>query len=195
MPATIDNLTDRVLEDVGASVGELVRRYEIQGWLNIGVGRLPALYRLSTSFSWLANDGSIVLPSDFVKLDRLTVSTGRLPAHTIWGGSLVFYDPATAAGSGTLFYCGYFPGVSASVASSLPPAGEDAIVSYALFRFYRKLASSRADFRRYTAITGQAGLEVADLDAVSERYRQDFLDARADLEEIELSEPTGFYGE
>lgn len=179
---------DLFLEQVGDQISELVREPEVTRWGNAGMGRLPARYPLSVPIAWAAGDTEFLLPADFVKIESVRLDSGcALPSYQRWGQTLQFLDPAGAAGSGTLFYYGLFPMLGSNYDPS--PVVVDAALGYALYRFYRRMASSRADFRRYTTITGQAGLDVSDLETVAEGHRQDFVDARLELEEGELSEP------
>lgn len=195
MAASYEELQELFFDELGRDVGQLAREPEVCAWLNAGIGRLPARYPRTASVTWAEGASEVALPADFVKLDRVEVTSGLLQPYTCWGTKLRFYDPLTVSGAGVVFYFSRFPSVSTSSASALPPAGDEAIVFYALWRFFRKIASARADFRRYSTITGQSGLDVSDLDAVAERYRQDFLDARAELEEDDFSAPATFFGE
>jgi len=197
MAATSTEIEARFFDEIGDDLGELARRAEVLSWFNDGVGRLPARFPKTAVITWAANDTSVNLPADLVSLESIRVadSSYRLPAHQRWGLTLQFLDAASSAGSATIFYFANYPRVTGSNPSVLSPVGEDACLSYARYRFYRKLAGSRADFRRYATVTGQSGVEVSDLEAIAERHRQDFVDARAEMEEGELLEPATFYGD
>lgn len=195
MADTLAQLVARVQAELDTDLAALTNATEIGVNLNAGLSRLPARYQKTASITWLANAATVDLPADFIKLDAFldTVGTG-LPAHRIWNLKIVFLDPAGAAGGGTVHYFAHYPTMDGSHASLAPVQGDEAIVSYALYRFFRKISGSRADFRKYVSITGQSGLEVSDLDAVAERYRQDFVETRAELEEGDLAEPAAFFG-
>ena len=194
MAANAAEILERFFDEVGADVGELARDEEVIAWFNAGVARLPARYPRTASITWAGNASSITLPTDFSAFDRVEVTTGILYSHVIWGSELRFFTPTSSSGAGTLFYYAHFPPVDGSNDSVLSPIGDEACLSYALFRFFRKLAASRADFRRYATITGQTGLDVSDLDAVAERYRQDYIDARQELEDGDFAQPVGLDG-
>lgn len=196
MPSTERELLDRFFDGIGRDIAELAREPEVLAWINEGIERLPARYPKAAAITWTAAASSVALPSDLVRFVRLDVNSGSYrQQYSVWGSALRFFDPLTASGSGTVFYFARFPRVTATEPSVVPALGEQAAIFYAQYRFFRKLAGSRADFRRYSTITGQSGLDVSDLDAVAERYHQDFLEARSEFEDTDLAEPATFYGD
>lgn len=64
-----------------------------------------------------------------------------------------------------------------AVDSELPRYLEYAVLNFALSRFYGKLASNRAYYKRYATMVGQNNVSVQDLQDESDRYYQLFLDA------------------
>jgi hypothetical protein len=67
-----------------------------------------------------------------------------------------------------------------------------ACLYYALHRFFRKLASNRVQYKRYSTLLGANAVSVADLQQESDRLLQDYFDARAD---DAPQHPAGFYAE
>lgn len=196
MALTASDIQDRFFSEIGEDLGELARDHEVLGWFNDGLGRLPARHPKTATITWSASDESVPLPTDLVSLEAVRTADGvYVPKFLRWGSTLQFLDPATVGGSATIFYFARFPRVDGDNPSLCSPVGEDAAFSYARYRFFRKLAGSRADFRRYSTITGQSGIDVSDLEAIAERHRQDFVDSRAEMEEGELLEPATPYGD
>jgi hypothetical protein len=84
-----------------------------------------------------------------------------------------------SGGSATLYYGSRYPDVDNNDVSTMPPEADEAVVSFILARFFGRLASSRADFKRYSTITGQNGLELQDFLNLSDEHQRDF-EARRD---------------
>ena len=59
-----------------------------------------------------------------------------------------------------------------------------ACINYMLSRFYKKLSSNRAFYKRYATLVGQNAVSMADLQAEADRYYQDFLDAREETKRV-----------
>jgi len=178
-------LTDEPLRAELAPEGN-VERWLWQARLKIGVYE-----EKSATLWWEAGDTSLVLPPGLVRLGRIVQIEGCLPAHDQWGLELAFRDgPATEGGSVQVYYESLF-----NVEPGGTPMAESvglAYVSYALSRFFRALASSRSDFKRYTTVTGQAGIEAGDLQDLAREHLADFEGFRNDLAP---SAPTLRYGD
>lgn len=181
-------LTEEVDRDALAPQGD------VETWLLHARLRLGVYQPQTETVSWEANDDSIPLPAGFVSFDKLIVYTGDLPAHDEVSGELVFRCPSTASGTGRIYYSRLFP--LADDTDAPGSAAQDraclAFVSYALSRFFRRLASSRVDYKRYSTVTGQAGLEAADLQSLADDHRNDFEAFRS---ELSLSPGASFYGD
>lgn len=186
-------LRQAVREELGEA-NVLATDQEIERWLNDGQDRLTQLRPVITTLSWAQAATTVTLPTDYVRPDRLVKSTGFLPSYNFYGKQLVFNGDGGAAdaGTATLFYWARWPEVTSSADSILDPIGDQACVSYACYRFFKKLASSRSDYRQYATVTGANGVDISELDALSERHYTDFTDARDELHE-EL--PELFYAE
>lgn len=155
-------------------------------WFNEGQSRLlirkPSYYDLT----WAEGDRVVALPADYVKMDKIIEDDGveRQPWRE-WGTNLVLDDPegASAAGTARLYYWAEWSAMTTSTTATELNATQDySCLYYALSRFYKKLASNRAFYKRYATLVGQNSVSMTDLQQESDRYLQDFLDARADLE-------------
>lgn len=73
------------------------------------------------------------------------------------------------------------------VGSSLSAIADVACLYYALHRFYRLLASNRSYYKRYATLQGANSVSMGELQAEADRYYQDFIDARADMEPLPVA--------
>lgn len=166
-------------------------------WFNEGVQRLGRQLELTGDLAWDAGDTEMDLPSNFISVSMIQYDANVAPqAWRVWGLLLLIDNPygATAAGTGTLRYWGYFGELDSTNAADflLTTLQEDnACINYALHRFYRKLASDRVQFTRYSTLLGANAISVSDLQNEADRLYQDFIDARADTPP---PAPSGFYG-
>ena len=178
-------LTERDLRE------ELAPEGDVERWLGQARIRIGPYAQKSVRLGWLASDSSVDLPTDCVDIARIDVTQGTLPPYDKWGLKLAFRMAATADGVATLYYNAYF-GPAGDESDPRADLAYLAAVSYALSRFYRKLASSRSDYRRYATITGQAGVEAEDLRVLADDHLSEFASV---AEEISLGAPSTFYGE
>jgi hypothetical protein len=157
-------------------------------WWNEGQARLGYYLPSVEDVTWAVGDRSIALPAGFVRLDKLVTDDGDIPQPwRVYGSQLVMDDPigATAAGGARLYYHGEFtPMTTATTATELTTAQDHACLYYALSRFHRLLSASRAYYKRYATIVGQNASTVSDLQQEAERYYQDYLDAREDIQPL-----------
>ena len=191
MSWTLQDFRDAVREDLGEEVGKLVNNPEIDRWVNQAKDLLGVHAALSTDLSWDAGATTVDLPDDFLRVASFICST-EVPAHRVWGRTLVILSASGAprAGSATLLYHGYFPAITGSAVSQLTDVANYACVSYALYRFFKRLASSRSDYRKYATLTGSNGVDLDELDGLSERHYADFEAVKG---ELEVPEPVAFY--
>lgn len=155
-------------------------------WFNEGQTRLLRRRARYEDVTWVEGDREIPLPGDFVQLDRVVVDfgTSHLP-WKVWGTELVLDDEQGALrdGSARVFYWAEFePMTTATTATELSLSQDYACLYYALSRFYRRLSSNRAYYKRYATLVGQNAVTMTDLQQEADRYYQDFLEARQDLE-------------
>ncbi len=193
----VSDFVDAFIAEIGDDLSELVTPDRVMRWVNEGQSRLRFYRQQTASLSWLAGDVSIAAPTDFHHAEKFLPDTGSvgLPDHHAWGGALRFDSLGAAwGGSGTLYYWGKWPDITTSQPSLLPAIGDQACLSFALYRFFKRLASSRSDYRLYASLRQANGVTVQDLDAISERHLDDFNDARDDLGD-EATLPEQFFGE
>jgi len=159
-------------------------------WFNDAQTRLLRLYPKRTALTWIAAATSVALPSDFVSLERMVLNEGTdYERFRVFGTSLYIddVDGITSAGGMDLYYWATWPDmvVAGPVSSSLPKSLDYACLYFAMSRFYAKLASNRAYYKRYATMVGANSVQMADLQAESDRYYGMFLDARDDLTPLE----------
>ena len=174
---------------------KLAAEGDVETWLNHARLRLGPWDRRTADIEWDAGVAYVTLPVDCVDVSAVQITSGYLPAWDQWGGVLRLRANSTASGTATVFYTAYF-----NVASDEPlgfdpklDAASLAAVEYALAVFFRKLASSRADYQRYSTITGQSGLEVQDFRDLADDHLTEFESARGDLTANQPS--ASFYGD
>lgn len=178
-----DEFREAFRSEVGDDVFSMIRAEEVDRWVNRGQARLGYYRQLSTQLDWLAGAVSVPLPADFHHPERINAISSCLPAGDYWGAAYVFKTAAYDAGEVTLLYWGDFPQITSNQDSLLPQLGDDGCLSYALYRFFKRLASSRSDFRRYATISNSNGVDIAELDSLSEKHLADFNDARELIQE------------
>ncbi|MBA2726483.1 MAG: hypothetical protein H0U53_10875 [Actinobacteria bacterium] len=153
-------------------------------WFNEAQGRLEWYKPKTSTLAWANAASSVALPSDFILLDRVVADVGtRLPAFSVHGKNLVTNGDYNAVGAGgaKLLYYADWPDVTSGLASELPRAGDSACILYALARFFRLLTSNRAYYKRYATLVGANAVPISDLDAISNAYYNEFVDAKNDL--------------
>lgn len=190
MGLSLQDFRDSVRAELGPDVSQLLQDEEIDRWVNDGQTRLDHQRQQTAALAWTGGATEIVLPADFHRREDVLILTGSLPRYDIWGGKFTLRCAAAEAGTATLRYWGTFPRITGSSDSLQSATGDNAILSYCLYRFYKRLASSRADFRKYAVLSNANGVDIAELDALSERHYNDFLDAR---EQLTVDEPASFF--
>lgn len=178
-------LTDEELREALAPEGD------VEMWIEQARVRIGPYAERTEDIYWTSGDTSIDLPPDCVEVARIDVSEGSLPAHDKWALKLRFRSEALLGGSGTLYYTGYFdtPGDARDPRADKAHLG---CLEYALSRFFRKLAASRSDYKRYATVTGQSGIEAQDLRDLADDHERLFDNL---VDEISLGSPSTFYGE
>lgn len=194
---TLSEFRDAFASEVGPEVAALARAQEIDRWFNAAQRALGVYREMTSDLAWLALASTVALPTDFVRPEQLLPDpdTGCVPSHRVWGDpkAILFVDPANVtAGSAKLFYWAAWPKITSGQPSLLPDVGDDACLSYALYRFYKRLASSRADYRKYSTVAAANGVDIEELDALSERHYNDFLAIREELQTRD-DEPLTFW--
>lgn len=165
-------------------------------WFNEAQARLLRQKQSYEDVTWAEGDRSIPLPADFLRLDKVIADSGtNLDSWRVWGNYLVLDDSegATRDGDARVFYWASWADMTtATTATELTTAQDYACMYYALSRFYRKLSSNRAYYKRYATLVGQNAVTMTDLQQEADRYYQDFLDTREDLDP---DPPALFYAE
>lgn len=183
-------------DEIGDDLGQLVRDSAILRWINEGQGKLQVYRQRTSALAWASAAVTVAMPSDFHHEEEIKpdLSSAVYP-HRIWGRVLYFDDPSVvSSGAGTLFYWATWPSVSGVQVSLLPDLGDQACLSFALYRFFKRLASSRADYRLYAATSQGNGVDVNDLSDLAEQHLEDFKETRDALSDTESS-PSTFYGD
>jgi hypothetical protein len=157
-------------------------------WWNEGQARLGYYKPITEDITWAAGDRDVALPVGFISLDKLVVDDGDIPQPwRVFGANLVLDDPtgASEAGGARLFYWGEFTEMTeATTASDLTRAQDYACLYYALSRFFKRLSSNRAYYKRYATLVGANAVTQTDLQQEADRYYQDFLDSRDDIKPL-----------
>ncbi len=170
---------------------ELAPEGDAERWLGQALVRIGPYAQKTDLIAWKAGDSSADLPPDCVDVARIEVTEGALPSYDQWGLKLAFRTAASSEGSAILYYSAYF-GLPTDAIDPRADKAQLAAVEYALSRFFRKLAASRSDYRRYSTTTGQSGVEADDLRALADDHLAQF---ETVAEELSLGAPTTFYGE
>jgi hypothetical protein len=183
---------DSFRDELGEQLYEIVGDGPFERWVNVGQRRLGSFLRKTTPITWASGATEIALPTDFHHADEYLASgaTPDLPPGRVWGTVYLFNAPATIGGQGKLLYYAKRPDVIGNVESTLDEEGNEALISYGLYRFFKRLASSRADYRMYATITQQNGVDIAELDQLSERHLQDFKDS---ADSLTILDSTSYY--
>lgn len=171
------------IEDELGDAATLVRDENLVRWVNRGRARLGIYESKTAALSWADGATEVAFPDDYAVFERLLPDAGYcVDAHVLLARSLRFTDPTlVTAGQATLYYGAAYPDISGSASSTMPPLADEAAVSYALSRFFRRIASTRSDFRRYSTVTGQSGVDVSDLTALADEHLREYEDLRAEL--------------
>jgi hypothetical protein len=190
-----EDFRDAFRSEVGDEVYALIRPEEVDRWVNRGQARLGYKLQKTAEVSWQQGDLQIAAPVDFHHFEKWNpVAPYCVPGGEFWGGNYVFSCVAYEGGEAVLFYWGDPPAITSDADSVLPQLGDDGCLSYALYRFFKRLASSRSDFRRYATISNSNGVDIAELDSLSEKHLADFNDARELIQENRQNALT-FYGD
>ena len=159
--------------ELGEELRALVEQRDVDRWLNDAAAFMEEYEGQTAEVTWAVGDRLVSLPDDFTDLDSVETND-VMPSYRVWQRKLRFECAATSAGTATIYYLGEPARVTGSSASTLPDILDQARVFYALSRFFRRLATSRSDYRRYSTIAQGNAADVADLLAQAERYQDDF---------------------
>ena len=182
-------LTDETDRDKFAAEGD------VETWLSQARLRLGPWDRRTIDIEWTANLSYVTLPTNCVEVSAIQITSGYLPSWDQWGNVIRFRDLSTVSGTATVFYTCYYDVPSDDPLGFDPKqdAAALAAVEYALNVFFRKLAASRADYTRFSTITGQSGVEAADFRDLADDHLTEFESARQDLTSNQPS--ASYYGD
>jgi hypothetical protein len=161
-----------------ATIGEVTR------WFNDGQARLGWYRRDTADLTWTLGASVIQIPTPMAGIDHLLYPDGNVEERWVEGVQclqIIDYEGATSAGSARIIFRAYWPDVTSSAASLLPRMGDAACISYALYRFYRKLVSNRSFYQRYATLAGTNRVDVTDLSDIADDHYRDFNDLRQEL--------------
>ena len=164
-------------------------------WWNQGLARLGKYKPKTQDVTWAAADRSVTLSSDFVELDKLVTTVDYVPQPwRVFGETLVLdtSEGASQAGGARVYYWADWPPMTSAPAYTSPLLYEEdyALMFFALSRFYKRLASNRAYYKRYATMVGANAVSMTDLQQEADRYYQDFLESREDVKKVP---PAFFY--
>ena len=191
----LDELLDEFEDEVGTELMGMTSPEEVTRWLNKGQRRLGWKVDAEASVTWAAAATEVDLPADCYRPFRLVPNSDTvIPAHKIRQTSIRFLvdeDGVSDAGTAKLIYEADYPAITDAAASELSVHGDDAIVAFALYRFFRKLATNRANYQRYSVTQGVNAVSVDDLVNVMNQHLDEFLSVQQD---DPPAEATTFFG-
>lgn len=194
MSLALSVLRDYAKDEVGTDLAALISDTDWTRYINEGIFRMEYGVETAQAISWAANDTDIDLPSDFVTADKIEVSDGmQLPPGRFFGSKYYFTDPtgAFSSGLGTLFYLAE-PSVLAADGdlSDLPRVADGGVVAFAVYRAYKRISSSRAEYTRYSTVLQANSVQMEDLAAMSDQYYAEFLEAK---DNVRLRSPVTYH--
>ncbi len=185
MSLALSVIRDYAKDEVGTTLAALISDADWNRYINEGIYRMEYGVETATAISWAADDTDIDLPADFQTPDKIEVLDGmQLPPGRFFGGKYYFTDPtgAFSSGSGTLFYYADPSALSADGdLSDLPRVADGGVVAFAVYRAYKRISSSRAEYTRYSTVLQANGVQMEDLAALSDQYYAEFLEAKDNL--------------
>lgn len=196
MSATRADLRDYAKDELGSDLSSLISDTDFDRYINDAIKRLGYYIESSVLLTWDAGDTEVDLPADFVSAESLIgAETVSLPRERrIWGNTMYFQvEGVDSSGSATLFYFADHPTLDADAdVTTLPGAADTALVAFVCYRAYKRIASSRADYRRYSTLVQANGVDVSELASISDQYYAEFLEAK---EGLPLRQAATFYSD
>lgn len=185
MSRSLADFLNAVETDLGESVASTFPAGFFERAVNEGQARLePEITKRSvvTGVTIAEDSTTYALPSDAI--DRpprfqasIDTSSPDLSSVTVIGGVCYFARPVTRAWTGIVFYEAHYPAVTDTQACLLPTAAADGVVSFVLYRAFRRIAAGRAEYYAYATMVGNA-VAMADLEQAASIHNQDFEEAR-----------------
>jgi hypothetical protein len=177
------------IDDLLGDVADLADEDEKIRWFNEGQARIGLYKHVTIVMDWVEQDVDAEF-NDFGYAGR--VHSVRAIEYPTWVterrwqavvGGIHLSDPegADSDGEAHVVCRVYWASVDDVTPSELPLVGDTACISYAMHRFYRKLAANRSVYQRYATLVGSNGVSLDDLTAISDDHYRDYLELRADL--------------
>lgn len=195
MSLRLDEFLADFEDEVGTELFGMTSAGEVTRWLNQGQRRLGWKKDAEATLTWAAGDTEVDLPADCYKPQSLIANSDTtVPPYKFRQTSIRFLvdeDGADDAGTAKLDYLANYSAITDTAASELSSDGDDACLAYALYRFFRKLATSRSNYQRYAVTQGINAISVDDLVNVMNQHLDEFLSVQQDDPPGEVST---FYG-
>lgn len=171
-------------DEQAGDAASLSETSEVTRWFNDGQARLAWYARGSVDVTWAA--GALVVPitTPMQGIEHILYPDGYAEERWIEGVQclqITDFAGAKAAGNAKLILRVYWPDVTETAASVLPRLGDAACISYALYRFYRKLVSNRSFYQRYATLVGTNRVDIQELSDTADDHYRDFNDLRLEL--------------
>lgn len=190
---SLERMWGEFKSELSPDLEAIAEQPDFERWINDGRTRLGYYVGNTATLTWSADDWTVSLPSDYCQFDSIEPDDGVIvPAWRVWRNKLRFDEQPTDAGTVTLFYLAFPAEITGAADSTMPDVLDQALISYALYRFYKWLAGSRADYRRYSTIAQGNAADVPQLLAAAAGHRQDFLEA---LDTFLLEAPVSYFGD
>lgn len=190
--ASLAYLTASVDDQLGV-VADLIPAGFIERAVNEGQRRYEPqiLLPVSVALTWADDAISVALPADFVEIAAVigdTTTHGALPLQTRRHGNTLYFYCKQRAFSGMLHYFAHYPDITDDTDSALPQVATDGLISYALYKAWKRIASNRTDYRKYATLVNNQ-TDISDLSALSEAHFNDYLEARDACTDVRDIEP------
>jgi len=190
---SLQRMYDDFTAELSDELAQMVDIVDVQRWINDGRSRLGYYVGGTAALAWSTNDWTVNLPTDFCDLDDIEPASGiSLPPWRVWQRQIRFDTQPTSNGTATLFYLKLPPEITGAADSTYPDVLDQSLTSYALFRFFKWLATSRSDYRRYSTIAQGNAADVPQLLAAAAGHRQDFAEG---VDTHNLRAPVSFFGD
>ena len=194
--SSLSYLVDSVEEQLG-DVKDLIPPAFTERAVNEGQRRYEPQILLpkSIAISWADDAMTVSLPTDFVEIatvQALASPIGAFPLQTRRHGNNLYFYEKQPAFSGMLHYFAHYPDITDDDDSLLPQVAVDGLISYALYKAWKKIASNRTDYRRYSTLVNNQ-TDINDLASLSEAHFNDYLEARDAVADVRDVEPAYGY--
>jgi hypothetical protein len=171
-------------DDEAGDAKTLATEAEVIRWFNEGQARLGWYPRGTADVTWALGDLVVPITTQHQGVDHILYPDSMSEQRWIEGVQclqIIDYEGATSVGNARLILRVYWPDVDDTHPSQLPRLGDSACISYAMYRFYRKLVSNRSFYQRYATLVGTNRVDIAELSDTADDHYRDFNDLRLEL--------------